>query len=51
MNKLQTKQFSVTILPPATVYHPVDGRKYTFILSDHSANRYLAIGYKYELNC
>lgn len=50
MNELQTKQFSVTILPPATVYHPVDGRKYTFIMSDHSSNRYLAIGYKYALN-
>lgn len=50
VNKLQTKHFSVTILPPATVYHPVDGRKYTFILSDHSSNRYLAIGYKYASN-
>lgn len=50
MNKSQAKQFSVTILPPATVYHPVDGRKYTFVLSDYYSNQYLAIGYKYEIN-
>lgn len=48
MEKLQHDQFSVAILPPATAYHPVDGRKYTLIMSTGEMNCHLAIGFKYE---
>ncbi|VEF48117.1 Staygreen protein [Bacillus freudenreichii] len=48
MEKLEYDQFSVTILPPATAYRPVDGRKYTLIMSTSDSSCHLAIGFKYE---
>ncbi|MBD8005084.1 staygreen family protein [Bacillus norwichensis] len=50
MEKFQLDEFSVAILPPATTYHPVDGRKYTLIMSTDETNSHLAIGYKYEMS-
>lgn len=50
MEKLQYDQFSVTVLPPATAYHPVDGRKYTLIMSTSEPGFHLAIGFKYEMS-
>ncbi|GIN21202.1 MAG TPA: hypothetical protein DEO65_06835 [Bacillus bacterium] len=49
MEKIEYDQFSVTILPPATTYHPVDGRKYTLVMSTKDSNYHLAIGFKYEM--
>jgi len=49
MKKLYSDQISVTILPPATSYHPVDGRKYTLIFSNKIPSCHLAIGYKYQI--
>ncbi|RST58641.1 hypothetical protein D5F11_016555 [Siminovitchia terrae] len=49
MEKFQLDEFSVAILPPATAYHPVDGRKYTLIMSTDETSSHLAIGYKYEV--
>lgn len=48
MEKLEYGQFSVTILPPATAYSPVDGRKYTVIMSTENPICHIAIGFKYE---
>lgn len=50
MGKLQYDQFSVTILPPATEYHPVDGRKYSLVMSTEDSDCRLAIGHKYLMN-
>ncbi|MFD1706627.1 staygreen family protein [Siminovitchia sediminis] len=50
MKKLQSDPCSVAILPPATAYKPVDGRKYTFIMSTSDQHAHLTIGYKYTVS-
>ncbi len=42
-NKLET-----TFIPPATLYSPINGRKYTFTHSDITAMRFLDIGIIYN---
>lgn len=50
MEKLHSNQFTVNILPPTTIYGPVDNRKYTlFSDKDHRAQT-LTIGLNYSLD-
>lgn len=42
---------SVTMIPPATKYGPVDGRKYTLMKDkEKESEYYLAIGYRFDAN-
>ncbi|HLU22941.1 MAG TPA: staygreen family protein [Bacillaceae bacterium] len=50
MEKLRSDQFTVMIIPPATSYGPVDGRKYTLSGIDSEISKVLSIGSKYNLN-
>jgi len=50
MEKLYSNKLSVTIIPPATAYDPVDKRKYTLTGPNEDGIRFLAIGYKYEMS-
>lgn len=49
MEKLQSNQFTVMVIPPATAYGPVDGRKYTLTEMDSGNSQILTIGTKYQM--
>ncbi|WP_075980614.1 staygreen family protein [Bacillus massilinigeriensis] len=50
MNKINLEKLSVTYLPPATEFNPVDGRKYTLTHSDTTGELYLSIGNGYAFS-
>ena len=50
MAKLQFDHFTVMVIPPATSYGPVDGRKYTLTSMGSTLPRMLRIGNKYHIN-
>ncbi|MEK3886472.1 staygreen family protein [Bacillus sp. FSL K6-3431] len=50
MEKLRSYLFTVKIMPPATKYGPVDGRKYTLTSKETDGSRILTIDTKYAMN-
>lgn len=50
MEKLRSYLFTVKIMPPATEYGPVDGRKYTLSNMETDGSRRLIIDTKYAMN-
>ncbi|GAA0314921.1 staygreen family protein [Bacillus carboniphilus] len=49
MRSFHPEKLSVTFLPPATPFYPVEGRKYTLTHSDESGELFLSIGYTYDV--
>lgn len=50
MSKFNPSKLSVTYLPPATPFKPVDERKYTLTHSDDTGELYLTVGYCYDMD-
>lgn len=48
MSKFKPEKLSVKYIPPATVFEPVDSRKYTLTHSDTTGELYLSIGNIYD---
>lgn len=48
MSKFNPSNLSVTFLPPATPFKPVDERKYTMTHSDETGELFLTVGYCYD---
>ncbi|WP_019241406.1 staygreen family protein [Bacillus massilioanorexius] len=48
MTRIRNNQLSTTILPPATEFAPVEGRKYTVTHDDVSGHIFVSIGYSYD---
>lgn len=48
MSSFDPQKLSVTIIPPATPVHPIEGRKYTLTHSDITAELFLDVGYVYN---
>lgn len=48
MSNFDPAKLFVTFLPPANLYEPVIGRKYTLTHSDVTGNLFLSIGYNYD---
>ncbi|UII54147.1 staygreen family protein [Cytobacillus spongiae] len=49
MTNFDSNLLTVTYLPPATPFHPVEGRKYTLTHSDTTGELYLSIGIRYDM--
>lgn len=49
MSNFDLAKLFVTFLPPANLYEPVIGRKYTLTHSDVTGNLFLSIGYTYDI--
>jgi len=43
-----SETFSVNIAPPATVFHPLEGRKYTLSQSEYTGNLFLSISNQFS---
>ncbi|WP_077212998.1 staygreen family protein [Bacillus dakarensis] len=50
MSKFNPSNLSVTFLPPATPYKPVEERKYTMTHSDETGELFLTVGYCYDIS-
>ncbi|CAM3790063.1 staygreen family protein [Mesobacillus thioparans] len=48
MSKFNPEKLTVSYIPPATAYMPIDSRKYTLTHSDLSGELFLAIGNVYD---
>ncbi|MGF2615987.1 hypothetical protein FZC84_11445 [Rossellomorea vietnamensis] len=48
MSKFDPEKLTVTYLPPASVFSPLDARKYTLTHSDMTGDLFLSIGCVYE---
>ncbi|WP_064093376.1 staygreen family protein [Rossellomorea aquimaris] len=49
MSEFNPDKLSVTYLPPASIFNPIDHRKYTLTHSDSTGELFLSIGCQYEL--
>ncbi|MGR3764414.1 staygreen family protein [Rossellomorea sp. NS-SX7] len=49
MSDFNPEKLSVTYLPPASIFNPIDNRKYTLTHSDTTGDLYLSIGCHYDL--
>ncbi|WP_421385007.1 staygreen family protein [Bacillus salacetis] len=50
MSDFNPEKLSVTYHPPASVFNPMDGRKYTLTHSDTTGELFLSIGCQYDFN-
>ncbi len=48
MSDFNPEKLSVKYIPPATFFHPAEGRKYTLTHSDITAELFLSVGYMYD---
>ncbi|WLR57101.1 staygreen family protein [Mesobacillus subterraneus] len=48
MSKFKPERLSVTFIPPATAFVPIDSRKYTLTHSDLTGELFLAVGNVYD---
>jgi hypothetical protein len=48
MSSFNPEKLSVTFIPPANSFQPIEGRKYTLTHSDLTAELYLDIGYMFN---
>ncbi|MCA1053852.1 staygreen family protein [Rossellomorea aquimaris] len=49
MSEFNPEKLSVTYLPPASIFYPVDNRKYTLTHSDATGDLFLSIGCHYDV--
>ncbi|MGN1400610.1 MAG: staygreen family protein [Bacillus sp. (in: firmicutes)] len=49
MEKSKQAKLTATIIPPATVSDPVDGRKYTMTHDEGTGDLFVSIGYEYDI--
>jgi hypothetical protein len=49
MSEFNPEKLSVTYSPPASIFYPLEGRKYTLTHSDNSGDMFLSIGCHYDL--
>ncbi|MEL3972225.1 staygreen family protein [Rossellomorea oryzaecorticis] len=49
MSDFNPDKLSVTYLPPASIFNPIDNRKYTLTHSDLTGELYVSIGSQYDL--
>ncbi|MGM0844829.1 MAG: staygreen family protein [Bacillota bacterium] len=49
MSEFNPEKLSVTYLPPASVFNPLDARKYTLTHSDITGELFLSIGCNYDV--
>ncbi|NQD67073.1 hypothetical protein HP456_14250 [Bacillus haikouensis] len=50
MSEFHPEKLAVTYLPPASIFNPIDNRKYTLTHSDTNGQLYLSIGSQYDLS-
>ena len=48
MSSFNPEKLSVTFIPPANSFQPIEGRKYTLTHSDLTAELFLNIGYMFN---
>jgi hypothetical protein len=48
MSDFNPEKLTVTYLPPASIFNPIDNRKYTLTHSDTTGQLYLSIGSQYD---
>ncbi|WP_456271223.1 staygreen family protein [Bacillus sp. AK031] len=48
MSEFKPEKLSVTYLPPASIFYPLEGRKYTLTHSDTTGDLFLSIGCHYD---
>ncbi|RBP07999.1 staygreen protein [Rossellomorea aquimaris] len=49
MSEFKPEKLTVTYLPPASIFNPVDNRKYTLTHSDTTGELFLSIGCHFDL--
>ncbi|MCA1062751.1 staygreen family protein [Rossellomorea aquimaris] len=49
MSEFNPEKLAVTYLPPASVFHPIDNRKYTLTHSDTTGELFLSVGCHFDL--
>jgi hypothetical protein len=50
MSDFHPEKLTVTYTPPASIFNPIDNRKYTLTHSDTTGQLYLSIGSQYDLS-